>query len=249
MMAFTLVILLSGAAALALWVLQKARIRVPELRAAVLWNRRRQALGRVLVGPGTYWILPGVEQVWGWLDLQPHILVGVTREIAPANGVPVEVEWHAIFRIRPSHIPPEDRPEILRALLKDPEGLIRTRMEHILRVRAGAKRIEDLLTGSGQQRLSDEALTELRRRLLPSGIEIRHVLVRAIRPPQEYQRARIQAQALHTVREALQQFTDADLQRVLNLERVRILGAEEGFMILPLPRADPERSSAEQQAA
>ncbi|MFN3929286.1 MAG: SPFH domain-containing protein [Thermoflexus sp.] len=247
-MAMVLILLLSiFGVALSALLLRSLWVAVPELRAAVLWNRWHQGLGRVLVGPGIYAILPGVERIWGWLDLQPRVLSGVTREIVSADGMPLEIDWQVIYRIDPFRILPENRSVILHALTKDAGSMVRIWMEESLRARVGSQVVGDLITG-GLQRLAGRVHADLSRRMATRGIEISAVMLRAIRPPLDYQRALIQARAFDVLREALRQFTDQDLQRVMDLERVRILGAEEGLLILPLPGATDTMSS-EQRAA
>jgi len=101
-------------------------------------------------------------------------------------------------------------------------------MEDVLRARMGKEPLERLCAGDRREALAERIRAGLVRRLYNQGIEVQRVMLGAIYPPVESQQARI-------LQEMLRQLTPEDAQRMAELARVHILGAEEGFLIVPLP--------------
>ncbi len=106
--------------------------------------------------------------------------------------------------------------------------MIRLHLEDVLRARMGQEPLECLCAGDRRGALAERIRAGLVHRLYDQGIEVRRVMLGAIYPPAESQQARI-------LQEVLRQLTPEDAQRMAQLARVHILGAEEGFLIVPLP--------------
>ncbi|WP_448595755.1 SPFH domain-containing protein [Thermoflexus hugenholtzii] len=210
------------------FLLRRLVLYVPESRVAVMRDPRLHTVRRLIPGPRVALRRPSLEVLWGWLDTAPRLLSGRTGGVRSADGIPLEVEWKVIFHLDPLSIPPENRPVALRTLLQGPEGLIRLHLEDVLRTRMGKEPLDRLCAGDRREALAERIRAGLIRRLYDQGIEVRRVMLGAIYLPVESQQARI-------VQEVLRQLTSEDAQRMAELARVRILGAEEGFLIVPLP--------------
>jgi|GEM_PF-1328842 len=210
------------------FLLRRAILYVPDSRVAVTRDPRLHTVRRLIVGPRRALRRPFLETLWGWLDTAPRALSGRTGGVRSADGIPLEVEWKLIFRLDPLAIPPGNQRVALQTLLQDPEGLIRLHMEDVLRARMGKEPLERLCAGDRREALAERIRAGLVRRLYNQGIEVQRVMLGAIYPPVESQQARI-------LQEMLRQLTPEDAQRMAELARVHILGAEEGFLIVPLP--------------
>jgi regulator of protease activity HflC (stomatin/prohibitin superfamily) len=208
--------------------LRRAILHVPDSWVAVTRDPRLHTVRRLIPGPRTALRWPFLEDLWGWLDTAPRVLSGRTTGVRSADGIPIEVEWNVSFRLNPLAIPPGNRPAALRALLRNPDDLIRLHLEDVLRTRMGEEPLERLCAGDRREFLAGRIRAGLVRRLADQGVEVQRVMLGAIHPPVESQQARI-------LQEALRQLTPEDAQRMAELARVHILGAEEGFLILPLP--------------
>ncbi len=220
-----------GVGAALIWMaflLRHAILYVPDSRVAVIRDPRLHTVRRLIAGPRVVFLWPVLESLWGWLDAASCILPGRTTGVRSADGIPVEVEWKVSFQLDPLAIPPENRPAALRALLRNPDDLIRLHLEDVLRTRMGEEPLERLCAGDRREFLAGRIRAGLVRRLADQGVEVQRVMLGAIHPPVESQQARI-------LQEALRQLTLEDAQRMAELARVHILGAEEGFLILPLP--------------
>jgi len=206
--------LIGIAIALAGFALSRAILRVPALRVAVIRDPHLHTVRRLIHGPRTAFLLPGPEEVWGWMDTAPRALRGQITGVDSADGLPLDVEWRVIFRLDPEAIPPANRPAALRALLYHPEELLRLHLEDLLRARFGEETAAALTAGRQREILAERVRAGLARRLQDQGIEVGRVMLGAIRLPEESRKSRI-------LREALGQLTREDLQR---LAHVHILG-------------------------
>ncbi|WP_448593084.1 SPFH domain-containing protein, partial [Thermoflexus hugenholtzii] len=227
---FPVLIGIGAGAALLLtaFLLRRLILCVPDSQVAVTRDPRLHTVRRLIVGPRRALRWPFLEALWGRLDTTPRALSGRAIGVRSAEGIPIEVEWTVVFRLDPLAIPPENRPAALRILLQDPEGPIRLHLEDVLRTRMGQEPLERLCAGDRRETLAERIRAGLVRRLYHQGIEVRRVMLGAIHPPMESQQARI-------LQEILRQLTPEDAQRMAELARVHILGAEEGFLIVPLP--------------
>ncbi len=213
---------------------QAAYIRIPELHVGVIYNTQKQTFSRFLPA-GRYWLIPFVEQLHSLIDLTADSTSDVCRDVQTSSGIPVDIEWTLSFDLNPFRIPADKQAKLARSLPRKAAIIPKKHVNHCLRLLVGEMTIETLWQPGAQRRLERELRQMAGERLAAAGYELKRIMIGSVEMPaavrknlEAAQRRRMQAendaQALARLQAAVSQFSDQDMARLLELERIHMLG-------------------------
>ncbi len=186
-------------------------------------------------------ISPAIEVVKTRLRKGSFDAKGVSKDVRTKEGIQVTIPWSVSFRVEVLRIQPGIEHKMARVLPAYADKLVTGRVLQIIQHIVGQKRIEELYaTGDNDgaiQKLEDELRTELLTRAKAvgiTGIAAHDVkLGPLVLPPQIESTLRVShqrqlhtdtlAKSLKTLREAIAAFTPEDMERLTELERLRII--------------------------
>lgn len=166
---------------------------------------------------------------------------GTSRDVRTLEGIPINIPWTLSFRIEVLRIKPGIEYKLARALPEYAGNMVGGRVTQILQHVVGQKRIAELYSPPGSESaikaLEDEVRAELLKRtraLGVTGIDGHDLKLGPIALPgkieatlrESYQRqlnASTMANALSTLQKAVAEFSVEDMQRLTELERLRII--------------------------
>ena len=214
------------------WALPRAILRVAEYEVAAVYNSEARAFRRFL-GPGRHWLVPGLEYVKNRISTAPCLQSGGCKARA-AGGVAVDTKWKVIFSLNPLAIPTQSQPTMVRSLSRNPADLLGNHVCNLIQHVIEHYTIDELCSPGIQSRLENRLFRLLNERLQPYGILVSRFNFQEIALPERIQaaidaayerklQAHAEAQALAIRQSAIRSFTQEDLLRQLELERLRIL--------------------------
>lgn len=167
---------------------------------------------------------------------------GTCNDIRTREGIPINIPWKLSFRIEVLRIFPGIEYKLARALPKNADKMLAGRMPQILQHVVGKKSVEEIYAtqdqdGSAIKRLEDEIRSEILSRtggIGVTGIAQHDFKIGPIQLPAEIDRAlrtaykrtlhtKMMAKALNTLRQEISAFTEEDMDRITELERLRII--------------------------
>lgn len=175
---------------------------------------------------------------------------GVSNDIRTKEGIPVTIPWSISFKVDALRILPGIEHKMARALPENAHKTVGGRVPQILQHIIGQKSIETVYTtleGRGAiQSLEDEVRETLlakTKSLGVYGIAAHDIKIGPIRLPQKIEttlrgsyerqlRTETAAKSLTMLREAISAFTPEDMQRLTELERLRIIDEKTKSMVL-----------------
>lgn len=175
---------------------------------------------------------------------------GVARDIRTREGIPINVPWKVSFRVEVYRIKPGLDYKMARALPENADKMVAGRMMQILQHIVGQKQIKDLYSAPGDnsaiQTLEDEvrAALLLRARTIGiTGIASNDLKIGPIELPAKiettlrdtHQRilyADTLADALQRLQSAIHAFNPEDMERLTELERLRIIDEKAKSLVL-----------------
>ncbi len=233
-------------------------VRVPELETAVIYRTNNETFDRFLP-TGRHWIIPFVEHVGGTISTAPGSVKGQCANAETGGGIPLTIDWSLSYKLNPFHISAEARPKLARSLPRKAATIARSHVNNCLRHVLSGYTVEALSQPGMLTRLEREARQQVTARLSSMGFEISRVMLGAIEmPPQvratlaeayeQQVRASHEAQSLARLQQVVSQFSDDDMARLLELERIYKMG-ENGVTLLYQTAAYPPRYPPTPQAA
>ncbi|MCA9874704.1 MAG: SPFH domain-containing protein [Anaerolineales bacterium] len=219
-----------------------AYVRVPEMETAVVQTTG----GRFVrfLPPGSHWIRPFLEQVTATLATDSTTVQGRTSGLQTIGGLSLTIAWRLSYTLNVVQVPAARQPKVARLLARNPTNTVRNHLGNVLQHIVGEYTIEQLTLPGAHKQLEIQAREAIDQRLRPLGFEVSRVMIGAIEMPphvksaleavhERQMQAENEAKALSLLQQVVSQFSDADMQRLIELERIRNMGQH--GVILPYP--------------
>jgi regulator of protease activity HflC (stomatin/prohibitin superfamily) len=232
------------AVSLAIWYLRRiAFVRVPETAVATVYSDGGERFARFLP-PGSHWLRPFQERLGDLIVIDAPTIQGRADGLQTSGGITVAVEWRLAYEVNLAQIPAEKQAKAARVHSGKATAVVRSHVGNVLQHVVSEYSIEWLTLPGAPKRLEMEVKTAVSQRLHPLGFTISRVMVNAIELPPHVKaaleaaherqvQAEQEAQALARLQQVVSQFSDADMERLIELERIRHLGQHS--VILPYP--------------
>lgn len=222
---------------------QRAIVTVPEMQVGVVYRNGGAHYSRFL-SPGTHLIKPLVEQPGASIPLDPGSVNGRCDSTQTIGGLPLSIQWTLSYTLDPFRISPDKRPKLARSLPTKSASIATKHVNNILRHIISEYTIDQLIEPGIQKRLERQVRQQVAERLSNAGFEISRVMIGAIEMPQEvratlaaaHQRkleAENEAHTLEKLQQVVSRFSDADMQRLIELERIHALGQNGVTLMMP----------------
>jgi regulator of protease activity HflC (stomatin/prohibitin superfamily) len=219
-----------------------AYVRVPELELGVVTHAGSNKFLRFLPAGG-HWLLPFKEQVQSRIDLSPPTVKGKTDGLQTIGGLALTISWELAFSLDPLRVPASNQAKIARLLSKKTAVTAQKHLANTLHHIIGSYTIEQLTLPGAHQKFEEEVLRQITRRLSPLGYDISRVMIGAIDMPPHVKAAletaheqamqrELEARSLARLQQVISGFSDADMQRLIELERIH---KGQSGVILPYP--------------
>ena len=226
-------------------------IRVPELSVAVVYNRERQAFSRLLPG-GRHWLRPFVEQVQATIPLGSETAMSACQAYT-SGGVPLMVRWQAAFQIEPLSLSRDLQAKLALKLARKSRLLVQAHVNNCLQLALSHYTIHELFAGGGRGRLERAVRQAAAERLGPLGMALQRVAIEEMEMPAQVQatlaaaheravQTESEALALAHLQKVISQFSDSDMQRLAELERLRVMGQHGVSLVYPLAAMMPAQA-------
>ena len=226
---------------------QQTAVFVPEMHTGVVYRHGGREYARFLT-PGDHFIKPFVEKVGDLIPIDPGSVNGRCDNIQTIGGLPLSIEWTISYNLNPFRISPENRPKLARNLPQKSGKIVQKHTNNILRHIISEYNIEALTQPGMQRKLERQVRQQVAERLSSAGFEISRVMIGAIEmPPQvtdaladalkRQLQADNEARALSRLQSVVSQFSENDMQRLIELERIHMLG-QNGVTLMYAPPTD-----------
>ena len=218
-------------------------IRIPELEVGVVYDKHRQAFAR-FVPSGRHPFNPLTEQFSHTIPTGSGSANGRCQGVQTNGGISLDVEWSVNFDIDPFQIKASARPKLARNLPKKANSIVSKHLNNCLRHVIGEMTIDQLCDPGATRHLERAVRQQLTTRLSEAGFSFSRVMVGAIDMPRHVKAAleAVQERAVQTENEArslarlhevISQFSEADMQRLMELERIHALGQNGVTLVYP----------------
>ena len=236
-----------------IWYLyQWSYVRVPELEVAVVYYTERRSFSRFLP-PGRHRLKPFLEEVVATISTAPSSVKGNRKGVQTIGGLALTIEWSLTYNLNPFKAMPANWPKIARSLPQQSAVIAQKYMNNSLQHIIGDYTIEHLTQPGAHKRLEQQAQQLVAQRLAPLGFEIGSVMIGAIEMPPHIKKAleaahehhlqvETEAKALTRMQQVISQFSEGDMQRLIELERIYKMG--QNGVTLVYPAMSPERDFA-----
>jgi regulator of protease activity HflC (stomatin/prohibitin superfamily) len=229
---------------LGLWAYaQYGFIRVPEMEVGVVFNKRQQSFAR-FVPSGRHPFNPFIEQFSHTIPTSSGSANGRCLSVQTSGGISLDVEWSANYEIDPFQIKTSARPKLARNLPKKATSIVTKHLNNCLRHVIGEMTLDQLCEPGATRRLERAVRQQMAARLVDAGFSFSRIMVGAIDMPRHVKAAleAVQERAVQTENEArslarlqevISQFSEADMQRLMELERIHTLGQNGVTLLYP----------------
>ncbi len=218
-------------------------IRIPEMEVGVVFDKRDQAFARFVPG-GRHPFNPLTEQLSHTIPIGSGSANGRCQGAQTNGGISLDVEWSVNFDIDPFQIKASARPKLARNLPKKANSIVSKHLNNCLRHVIGEMTIDQLCEPRATQRLERAVRQQLTARLSDAGFSFSRVMVGAIDMPRHVKAAleaaqeravqtENEARSLARLHEVISQFSEADMQRLMELERIHALGQNGVTLLYP----------------
>jgi regulator of protease activity HflC (stomatin/prohibitin superfamily) len=229
---------------LAFWAYnQYGFIQIPEMEVGVVFHKQRQAFAH-FVPSGRHPFNPFTEQLSHTIPTGSGSANGRCLAIQTSGGISLDVEWSVNYDLDPFQIKPAAQPKLARNLPQKANSIVTKHLNNCLRHVIGEMTIDQLCEPGSTRRLERDVRQQLTARLAEAGFSFSRVMVGAIDMPRHVKAAleAVQERAVQTENEArslarlqqvVSQFSEADMQRLMELERIHTLGQNGVTLVLP----------------
>ena len=222
---------------------QNSLILVPENRVAVIYNREKQAFSRLLP-TGRHWLAPYAEYVRAEIPTSTAVLEGEVQAYTD-GGLPLTIHWSVTYKIEPLKLPAGKQKELGKKLAEKGSKTVRSQTGHFVQQVMSEYSINSLFAPGGRGRFERNARQATANKLDLMGVSVQSVMVKQINMPAHVQSAledaheravqtRSEAEALAQLQQVVSKFSDSDMQRLAELERMRVLGKNGVSMVMPM---------------
>lgn len=219
-----------------------AYVRVPELEIAAVKQVGSHKFLRFLP-PGGHWLLPFKEEAKTRIDLSPPTVKGKTTGLQTIGGLLLTIAWELSFSLDPLRVSAQNQPKIARLLAKKTAVTAQKHLSNTLHHIIGSYTIEQLTLPGAHQKLEEEVMHQVTRRLSPLGYDISRVMIGTVDMPphvkaaletahEQAMQTELEARALARLQQVISGFSDADMQRLIELERIH---KGQSGVVLPYP--------------
>jgi regulator of protease activity HflC (stomatin/prohibitin superfamily) len=210
------------------------KVTIPELSVGVVYRTKGEQFARFLE-PGTHRLNPFSETLGASISTAGQSSSGQTKNIQAIGGLTVNSDWSVAYTLRPQKIATAKRPKLARALPSKAENIIRQQISNILHHVIGEYTLEQLSEPGTHRRLERQVRQMARMRLEPLGFELNNFMLDALHLPahiratleaahERAMQAEQEARALARLQQVISQFSDADMARLIELERIQRMG-------------------------
>jgi hypothetical protein len=243
-----LLLLLLIISALLIWlILSQLLLQVIELEVAVVGDRSRQRFSRFLPA-GQHWLRP-FEYLAATIPLSGLSVDSQNPGIQTSGGLPLTITWSVSYSLEPLRVQPAKQAKAARVLPAKSAAAVRKQMGNILQHVLGEMTIEALCQPGSHQRLERQIRQQLTARLHDIGFTFSRVMLGPIEMPATIQAAlaaaherrlqtELEAATLGRLHEAIRRFSDSDMARLVELERIHALSRQGVALIYEQPRYD-----------
>lgn len=218
-------------------------VLVPEMEVAVMLDKRRQAFSR-FVASGRHPVNPFTERFSHTIPTASGSANGRCQSVQTSGGISLDVEWSVNYDIDPFQIKPAARPKLARNLPKKANSIVSKHLNNCLRHVIGEMTIDQLCEPGAIRRLERAVRQQLAARLADAGFSFTRVMIGAVDMPHHVKAAleavqeravqvENEARSLARLQEVVSQFSEADMQRLMELERIHTLGQNGVALVYP----------------
>ena len=223
-------------------------VRVPEQSVAVVYNGERQAFSRLLPS-GRRWLRPFVEEVRATIPLGSETAMSACQAYT-SGGVPLTVRWQATFQIEPQSLSRELQARLALKLARKNKIIVQSHVNNSLQLALSHYTIHDLFAGGERGRLERAVRQAAAEQLAISGITVQRVTIQEMELPAQVQstlaaaheravQTESEARALAYLQKVISPFSDSDMPRLAELERLRVMGQHGVSLVYPLAAMMP----------
>jgi hypothetical protein len=231
------------------FLLTRMLLSVATLEVAVIGSRPQQAFSRFLPA-GLHWLRP-FEYPVAIIPLTGQVANGQSRGIQTSSGLPLSITWSISYTLEPLRVQASKQEKAARVLPGKSAAAVRKHMGNILQHVVGELSIEALCQAGTHQRLERQVRQQLAARLDELGFTFSRVMVGPIEMPAKVEAAlaaaherrlqtELEAAALTRLHEAIRQFSDKDMDRLVELERIHALGQHGVALVYDRPFSSPQ---------
>lgn len=215
------------------YIMENNLINVPELNVAVVYDRNRQAFSRLLPS-GQHWLKPFGEKIEAFIPLGTES-TEASCQAYTQGGVPLNVRWTASYTINPMALSRDIQSKLARKLATKSKLIVQTDVTNSLQHVFSNYTIQQLFDQGGRGRLERTVRQAATEELANAGIVLKKVMIPEVQMPADVQstltaaherevQTECEAQALSRLQKVISQFSESDMQRLAELERLRVLG-------------------------
>lgn len=241
---------------LGLWVTKRAAtVHVPEMEIGVVFNTQTHSFARFL-RPGHHPINPFTERLQATIPTTSGAAKGRCTGVQTAGGLSLNVEWSLSYDLDPFKAPVASHAKLARSLPHKSARMAAKHMDNCLHHVIGEYTITQLCQPGIHKRLERQVRQLLAARLASSGFEISRVMIGAIEMPPPVKAALEAAherqvqldnevETLARLHQAVSRFSEADMERLVELERIYKMGQNGVTLVYPTAVSpSPARESA-----
>lgn len=229
--------------ALALLLRRTSKVIVPELTVATVYTRHSERFSRFLE-TGTHWINPITEVLGADISTAGQTASGVCSGVQAIGGLSLSFQWTLNYTLEPTRLAAAQRPKLARALPTKADIIAQRHINNVLHHIIGDYTLEQLCEPGVHRKLERQVRQLAKARLEPLGFAINRIMIDAIHMPKQVlaaleaaheqkMQAEQEARALAHLQQVISQFSEKDMQRLMELERIHALGRNGVAMFYP----------------
>lgn len=232
-----------------------ALVNVPELEVGVVYNSERKAFSRFLA-PGHHWLIPFVEKVEATISTATETVSDKSKGIQAIGGLMLNIEWTMAYTLNPMKLSADSQHKMARALPSKAALIAKRHMANCLQHLVGEMTLEALCQPGAHKQLEREVRQLVAERLAPMGFEVARVMVGAMELPahvkaalemahERQMQAENEAKTLAYLQKVISHFSEADMQRLMELERIHQMGQNGVTLLYPtlMERENPKNTA------
>lgn len=227
-------------------------VSIPEMAVGVVFNTETQSFARFLPA-GHHWLLPFVEKVEATISTSAETVSDKGKGIQAIGGLMLNVDWVLAYTLNPFKLTADMQPKMARTLPTKAALVAKRHMNNCLQHIIGEYTLDELCQPGVHKRLERELRQMIAERLAPMGFEVARVMIGSIELPahvkaaleaahERQMQAENEAKTLAYLQKVVSQFSEADMQRLMELERIHQLGQNGVTLVYPalLDRETPK---------
>ncbi|MEZ4591903.1 MAG: SPFH domain-containing protein [Chloroflexota bacterium] len=218
-------------------------MQVPEMEVGVVFNKQQQTFAR-FVPSGRHPFNPLTEQFSHTIPTASGSANGRCQAAQTSGGIALDVEWSVNFDLDPFQIKASARPKLARNLPKKANSIVTKHLNNCLRHVVGEMSIDQVCEPGATRRLERAVRQQLSSRLSEAGFSISRVMIGEIEMPRHVKatleaaqertvQTENEARSLARLQQVVSQFSEADMQRLMELERIHTLGQNGVTLVYP----------------